>query len=75
MLYRLWAQEGGRHMLAGEGVGGPSSDDWTETLVLLYSIIPFRLPLTLRGAGRGWARKETTGKRFPLDYPTSQVLY
>jgi hypothetical protein len=35
---------GETHSLEGEWVGGPSSDDWPETLVLLYMyiIIPLR---------------------------------
>jgi hypothetical protein len=28
----------GQHSLAGEGVGGPNSDDYTETLVVWYKI-------------------------------------
>jgi hypothetical protein len=38
---------GGKHWLAGEGVRGPNSEDWTETLVLcMYNcIILYALPL------------------------------
>jgi hypothetical protein len=30
---------GGPPLLSGEGLGGPSSEDWTNTLVL-YKVIP-----------------------------------
>jgi hypothetical protein len=39
---------GGPHSLAKEGVGGPNSDEGTDTLVLymyVYCIIPLRLTL------------------------------
>ncbi len=39
---------GGTHSLAGEGVGGPNSDDWTETLVL-YIVYSFTLPTSVGG--------------------------
>jgi hypothetical protein len=40
---------GETHSLAGEWVGGPNSDDWTETLVLYILYDPFTFPTILVG--------------------------
>jgi hypothetical protein len=41
-LCRNWTQRGrGQHSLAGEGMGGPNSDDWKESptlCILIYSV-------------------------------------
>ncbi len=42
VCFPLWTQRGEeQHSLAGEGVGGPNSDDWKESLALclLYCIL------------------------------------
>ncbi len=31
-------EEGGQHSLAGERAGGAKSDDWRESLALVYSV-------------------------------------
>ncbi len=31
----LWFRRGGIHSLGGDGVWGPNSDEWTDTVVLL----------------------------------------
>ncbi len=55
---------GEQHMLAGEGVEGPNSDDWTESLALcrlarnsgaMYTIIPLRFEINV-DANTSWLR-------------------
>jgi hypothetical protein len=38
-LPRLGPRGGGLFSLAGEGVGGPNSDDWKDTLVLYIVVL------------------------------------
>ena len=37
----MWVGGGATHSLAGKGVGGPNSDDWTETLVLYIILLQY----------------------------------